>query len=45
MTTFVRAIQSGQPDPEKLDELMFSTRLLNAILKSLETGEEIDLAQ
>ncbi len=43
MDTFVRAIQRGQANVLKLEQLIFSVNLLYAILKSLETGEEIDL--
>ncbi|MFW5713080.1 MAG: Gfo/Idh/MocA family protein [Brevefilum sp.] len=45
MSAFVRAIQSHQPDRVKLRQLLFSTRLLNSIVESLETGEIIDLTQ
>ena len=45
MHAFVSAIQSHKPDPVKLSHLVFSTKLLSSIIKSLETGETIALTR
>jgi len=44
MTAFIEAIKCGKPDPVKLGQLVFSVRLLDAMMRSLETGEEVSLA-
>jgi len=45
MQAFVRAIHSHRPDPVKMNHLVFSTKLLSAIVKSLETGGTIALTR
>jgi hypothetical protein len=44
MQAFVRAIKTHQPDPIKLQQLTFSTKLLNAIMKSLDKGIKIEIS-
>lgn len=44
MKAFVEAIECGKPHPIRLQQLVFSVRLLDAIMRSLETGDEILLA-
>ena len=43
MRAFVEAIDCGKPDPVRMRQLVFSVRLLDAIMCSLESGEEIYL--
>ncbi len=43
MQAFVRLLEAGKPDNQKLNELAFSVRLLEAILQSLTQGGEIQL--
>jgi hypothetical protein len=45
MSAFVEAIEGGKPDPVRLRKLVFSVRLLNAMMRSLESGEEVNLDQ
>jgi predicted dehydrogenase len=45
MRAFVEAIESGKPDPGRLRQLVFSVRLLDAMMRSLELGEEVYLDQ
>jgi hypothetical protein len=41
MSAFVEAIESGKPDPGRMRQLVFSVCLLDAMMQSLESGEEI----
>lgn len=41
MKTFIIANEKGEMNSLKLDQFIFSTRLLEAIMESLETGDEI----
>jgi len=45
MKAFVEAIECGKPDEIKMRQLVFSVRLLDAMMRSLESGEEIFLDQ
>ena len=40
MKAFVEAIECGKPDPVRLRQLVFSVRLLDAMMRSLKSGEE-----
>ena len=45
MRAFVEAIESGKPDPVRMLQLVFSVRLLDAMMRSLESGEKVYLDQ
>ena len=40
MKAFVETIECGKPDPVRLRQLVFSVRLLGAMMRSLKSGEE-----
>lgn len=43
MRAFVEAIERGKPDPVRLRQLVFSVRLLDAMMRSLGSGGEVYL--
>ncbi len=43
MQAFIHLLEAGKPEPQKLRELAFSVRLLEAIMQSLTQGGEIQL--
>lgn len=45
MKAFIEAIENDEVDLQKMDQLAFSTRLLEAIMTSLTTGDEVRLTK
>jgi len=43
MQAFIQALEEGIPNPKKLEQLVFSVQLLDAIQQSISTGEEIHI--
>jgi len=43
MQVFIKMVETGTPAPRKLDQLIFSVNLLDAIMRSLASGKEIEL--
>jgi hypothetical protein len=43
MQAFIKLIEKGQPDRKNLKRMVSSIQILNAMMRSLETGEETSI--